>query len=119
MGIMINPYKDPYQTTSIMESKRVFFVAQMDLFNLANLSTLNCSWWVGRLLLYIPRSSKCKCFVQVAIDAIVVSLGFFSFVEVSHVLLLEVSLLIPFGFCQLWKCHGDNPSARSWPYYHP
>ncbi len=29
MGILINYYKDPYKTTSIMESKRVFFVAQM------------------------------------------------------------------------------------------
>ena len=29
MGIIMNHYKDPYQSTSIMESKRVFFVAQM------------------------------------------------------------------------------------------
>ena len=29
MGIMISHYKDPYQTTSIMESKRVFFVAHV------------------------------------------------------------------------------------------
>ena len=29
MGILINHYKDPYLTTSIMESERVFFVAHM------------------------------------------------------------------------------------------
>jgi len=29
MGITINNYKDPYQTTSMMESKKVFFVAQL------------------------------------------------------------------------------------------
>ena len=29
MRITINQYKDPYQTTSIMESKKVFFVAQV------------------------------------------------------------------------------------------
>ena len=29
MGIIINHYKDPYKPTSIMESRRVFFVAQM------------------------------------------------------------------------------------------
>ena len=29
MGNTINHYKDPYLTTSIMESKKVFFVAQM------------------------------------------------------------------------------------------
>ena len=28
LGITINQYKDPYETTSIMESKRDFFVAQ-------------------------------------------------------------------------------------------
>ena len=27
MGILINHYKDPYQTTGVIESKRVFFVA--------------------------------------------------------------------------------------------
>ena len=31
MGIIINHYKDPYQPTSIMESRRVFFVVQMAL----------------------------------------------------------------------------------------
>ncbi len=31
IGIIINHYKDPYSTTSIMESRRVFFVAQMSL----------------------------------------------------------------------------------------
>ena len=31
IGIIINYYKDPYSTTSIMESRRVFFVAQMSL----------------------------------------------------------------------------------------
>ena len=29
MGIIINQYKDPYYTTSIMETKRVFFVAHL------------------------------------------------------------------------------------------
>ena len=29
MGITINNYKDPYQTTSMMESKKVFFVVQL------------------------------------------------------------------------------------------
>ena len=29
MGIIVNHYKDPYQATSIMESKRVCFVAPM------------------------------------------------------------------------------------------
>ena len=29
MGIIINHYKDHYETTSIMESKRVFFVAHL------------------------------------------------------------------------------------------
>ena len=31
---LINHYKDPYQTTSIMESKKVFFVAQLTLVSL-------------------------------------------------------------------------------------
>ena len=30
MGTIINHYKDPYQTTSIMESKRVFFVDRVN-----------------------------------------------------------------------------------------
>ena len=30
MGIIINHYKDPYQPTSIMESKRVCFMAQVN-----------------------------------------------------------------------------------------
>ena len=30
IGIIINHYKDPYEPTSIMESERVLFVAQMD-----------------------------------------------------------------------------------------
>ena len=29
MGILISQYKDPYKPTSIMESKRVFFVAHI------------------------------------------------------------------------------------------
>ena len=29
MGILISQYKDPYKPTSIMESRRVFFVAQL------------------------------------------------------------------------------------------
>ena len=29
MGIRIHHYKDPYLTTSILESKRVFFVVQL------------------------------------------------------------------------------------------
>ena len=31
MGILISQYQDPYKPTSIMESRRVFFVAQMCL----------------------------------------------------------------------------------------
>ena len=31
MGIAISQYKDPYKPTSIMESRRVFFVAQMEM----------------------------------------------------------------------------------------
>ena len=31
MGIIISHYKDPCKPTSIMESKRVFFVAQLSL----------------------------------------------------------------------------------------
>ena len=30
MGILISQYKDPYYPTSIMESRRVFFVAQVN-----------------------------------------------------------------------------------------
>ncbi len=33
MGIIINHYKDPYQPTSIMESRRVFFVAHFGTVN--------------------------------------------------------------------------------------
>jgi len=29
IGILISQYKDPYKPTSLMESRRVFFVAQM------------------------------------------------------------------------------------------
>ena len=29
MGILISQYKDPYKPTSIMESRRVFFIAQV------------------------------------------------------------------------------------------
>ena len=33
VGIVINHYKDPYEPTSIMESRRVFSAAQLFLFN--------------------------------------------------------------------------------------
>ena len=31
MGILISQYKDPCKPTSIMESRRVFFVAQLNV----------------------------------------------------------------------------------------
>ena len=31
MGILRNDYQDPYSRTSIMKSRRVFFVAQMEV----------------------------------------------------------------------------------------
>ena len=45
MGILISQYKDPYKPTSIMESRRVFFVAHMFLFlTLSLTSPPPCSW---------------------------------------------------------------------------
>ena len=39
MEILLDHYEDPYQTTSVMESKRFFFVAQMGNFSCQLLGT--------------------------------------------------------------------------------
>ena len=40
MGFFISQYKDPYKPTTIMESRRVFFVAQLVVSNIFSCSPL-------------------------------------------------------------------------------
>ena len=58
MGIFISQYKDPYKTTSIMESRRVFFVAQFMPSLWFGHKTRYCNWSNVDMKDYMRRSNS-------------------------------------------------------------
>ena len=48
MGIIISHYKDPYETTSIMESKTFFFVAHLEDH------PRTCKWLITMVIVLVP-----------------------------------------------------------------